>query len=74
MKREHANDFIQLYLRTNDREPSDIDVRTHLELRGRHDIVSWMTLIEHSKVDYLAWRGVTLVESIDAVKYGSVDA
>lgn len=28
---------------------------------------------EHSKIDHLAQRGVTLVTSTDAVKYGLVD-
>lgn len=30
--KEHTDDFIQLYFRTNSHEPSDVDVGTHLEL------------------------------------------
>lgn len=60
---ERAKNFIQLYIKTNDREPSDAEVRTHLELRGMTDVVSWITPGEHSKVDHMAWRGVALVES-----------
>lgn len=72
--RELTDDSVPLYLRTNYREPSHVEVRIHLELRGWSDIVSWIMPDEHSKVNYMALRGVTLVELDDAVKYDWVDA
>lgn len=71
--REHIYVFIKLYMRTNNRDHNNAKVRTQLELQSRLNVISWITPGEHSKADYMAWRGVTLLESVDAVKYIGVD-
>lgn len=41
--RECVDDFIQLSLRTIGREPSNAEVKAHLDLSGRLDVVSKIT-------------------------------
>ncbi|KAL5075450.1 hypothetical protein RYX36_014434 [Vicia faba] len=72
--REHADKFIQLFVMTNNRELSDAEVKAYWDLQSMSDVVSWITLDDHFKVDHLARRGVTLVKSTDVVKYGWVNA
>lgn len=40
---------------------------------SRLDVISWNKSDIHFKVDELSWRGVSLVELVDAVKYTWVD-
>lgn len=72
--RKHAKSYIQIFLRTNNYEPIDVEVKTYLDLRGRLDLVSWITPNEHSKIDHLTWKEFTLVDPTDAVKYSWVEA
>lgn len=70
LMREHVDNFIQVYWRTSYCEPSDAEIRAHLECRGRSDVVSWIKHEEHFKVDKLSLRGVILEELINTFKYG----
>lgn len=40
LRREHTNDFVQVYRRINKFETSDVEIGTHLEYRGKSDIFS----------------------------------
>lgn len=71
--REHADNSGKLFMRTNNHEPNDVEVYAHLDLRGRSDVFSWIMPNEHSKIDHLARKGVTLMELLDALKYGWVE-
>lgn len=71
--RGHVNDFVQLYLRTIASEPRDIEVKAHLDFRGRTNVMSWITPSGHSKIDHLSQNGVTLEESTDATNYNWVE-
>lgn len=50
--REFVDDFIQLYIRTNNRETNNTEARTHLDLLGRSDIIYYIIPDEHSKADH----------------------
>lgn len=49
-------------------EPSNVEIKTHLEYRGRLDVVSWEKLDKYFKVNELSRSSVMLVESSDASK------
>lgn len=74
LRREHANDFVQVYRRTNKFETSDVEIGTHLENWGKPDVFSWIKPSVNFKVEDLARRGVLLVKLADAVKCGWVNA
>lgn len=48
-------------------------MKAYLDLRGRSDVISWITPDEHLKVDHLAHKGLMLEESADGVKYDWVE-
>lgn len=72
--REHNDNFNQTFLRTNNREPSDDEVNDHLEFWGKLDVVSWIILDKYFIAYHSSQKGVTLVETTDAIKYVWVDA
>lgn len=49
--RESVDDFIQLSLRTVILKPNDAGVKSHVEYRGKTDVVSWPTSGEYSNVE-----------------------
>lgn len=72
--RESIDNFVQPSLRTIGRESNSVEVNAHLDFWGIHEVVSWITYGEHSKVDQLGQRGVILVESTDVVTYSWINA
>lgn len=44
-----------------------------MKLRGRTNVVSWITSDKHYKSDYLFSRDITMVELTYSIKYGWVD-
>ena len=54
LMREHADDFFHTYWRAHNREPNDAKIMIHMEYLGRSDVVSWIKLDGHFKVDELS--------------------
>lgn len=69
LRREHVEDFIQVYRRTYNQNSSDVDIKAHMEHMGRSDVVFWLKFAEHFKVNKMSRKRVKLVESTDVIKY-----
>lgn len=60
--------FVYCNRRTYNRKASDVEIKTHMEHKGRTNVVFFLKPDKHFRIDELFLRGVTLVESDDARK------